>query len=118
MAVNMRTIFWNMCDTKTVVRKLAEGLYDVNNDFNGTNGNEFVSCKALEAGYASDLEYIRDLIVLNNNGGQRKTVEFVVQNFLSELFADSDWYESWNFEILEHPTFGTVGVCVAWVLTK
>lgn len=118
MAVNMRTVFWHMCDAKTVVNKLAEGLYDVDNDFNGTNGEEFVSDDAINAGYKSDLEYVRDLIISNNNGGQRKTVEFVVQNFLSELFADTEWYEFWNYEILEHPTFGTIGVSVAWTLTK
>lgn len=119
MAVNMRTIFWNKCDAKTVVCKLAEGLYDVNNDFNGENGEEFTSFRAVSAGFKSDLDYVI-AVILNNDKERcnRLSVENVVQIFLSELFKDDDWYESWNYEILEHPTFGTIGVSVAWTLAK
>ena len=114
---NVRTVFWNMCGAKHVVRALAETLFDVNNDFNGVNGKDFTSREALDAGFESDLEYVSDLIV-SSDVGCRKSVEFVVQSFLSELFKDTDWYASWNYEILEHPNWGTIGVAVAWTLGK
>lgn len=113
--VGQKLVFWRNCNPKVVLDSLAEGLYDVNNDFNGENGEDYTSSDAIEHGCKSDLEYTK-LCILDyiKDSEERVSVENIVNFFLKKLFEYADWYDYYTYEIMEHPTRGTIGVAVAW----
>ena len=111
--LGLKTVVWEKSDFETILTALSEGLYDVNNDFNGTNGEDFTSDAALDAGFISDMEYIKDQMRKANETVSMDAIAMTAF-YLANLFADEDWYAKYEFEMIKHPTLGIIGVSVAW----
>ena len=111
--LGLRNIIWEKTDFETVLKALSEGLFDVNNDFNGTNGEDFTSDTALDRGFASDLELTQD-VMRQAHAMTPMNVEAIVAYFLNVLFDDEEWYNAYKYELIKHPTMGVIGVSVAW----
>ena len=111
--LGLRNVIWEKPDFETVLKALSEGLFDVNNDFNGTNGEDFTSDAALDAGFTSDMEYIKEQMRKANETVSMDAIAMTAF-YLANLFADEDWYAKYEFEMIKHPTFGIIGVSVAW----
>lgn len=112
--LGLRNVIWKDSDFETILNALGAGLYDINNDFNGTNGEDFISDNALDAGFASDLEYIKDQMRKANAEVPMNPIAMTAF-FLANLFADTDWYLKYDFNMMNHPDLGVIGVSVAWI---
>ena len=111
--LGLRNIIWEKTDAQSILNALSAGLYDVNNDFNGENGDLFVSEIALNNGFANDIDYTK-FIILNENAKTPMTAETIVAKYLAALFEDPEWYQCYKYEMIYIPSLGNVGVSVTW----
>lgn len=112
--LGIRTVIWKDKDFETILDAISKAMFDVNNDFNGTNGDEFLSDAAYEGGYDSDLEYVKD-VMRKANANKPMNAEAMVAYFINVMFDDPEWYPAYKYEMITHPELGVIGATVAWI---
>lgn len=83
-------------------------LFNIDEDHNGNNGEEYLTEDAKEKGYKCNLDYWIDDVLLNVRG-----IYYIVGQIVQEFLDNDSYYLDMSFEIQEHQdiTF----VAISWI---
>lgn len=73
-----------------------KALSDIDNDFNGNNGDEYLSAEAKEAGYENNQEYLLNKVREESRSGEYESVDDIVQAFCKAWLDGDSHYEEWE----------------------
>lgn len=95
LSVDHRTILINNIQDKEEILNTLYNIY-TDEDFNGNNGEEYISEKALEGGFTSNQEYTLSELRKSNLTG-----EDLITTFFNEWLGKDYYYSNINIDSFE-----------------
>ena len=99
--VNKKLVIKNIQTPEDIIDVLVQ-LGDVDSDFNGGNGDEYLWPTAAKKGFESNAEYLADYVVFHSNANSKKYgVKAYTDRFIKEWLKRESYYASIEIDVVK-----------------
>lgn len=105
--IEIKTALVKKNDKESVIQALCE-ISNFDNDFNGENGEEYLTDNALAEGFKSNQEYVCSLMENYDN------LRSIIARFFEEWLDHDNYYELYTYEIIENDKGEILAIVLAY----